>query len=67
MKDFLHHADNRNRELAQLYFQVNPIRTAIAHALIDKKRAGVGSAIENGDRYYQQAKQIFLSKTMGTY
>lgn len=62
MKTFLHHADNRNRELAQLYFQVNPIRSAIAHALIDKKRAGVGSAIDNAEQYYQKAKQIFQTK-----
>lgn len=66
MKKFLHHSSNKNGELAKLYFKVNPIRTAIAHALIDKKRASASDAIANAERYYQQAKQIFKTKTMGT-
>ncbi|OCR00149.1 CRISPR-associated protein [Oscillatoriales cyanobacterium USR001] len=65
MKTFLHRSDNKNRELAQLYFKVNPIRTAIAHALIDKKRASASDAIANAEGYYQQAKQIFKTKKMG--
>lgn len=66
MKDFLHDPNNRNSKLAQLYFQVNPIRKSIAHALLDRENqaAGVNNAIKNAKTYHQEAKKIFRTGTL---
>lgn len=66
MKNLLHHRDNKGRELAQLYFKVNPIRKSIAHALIeDTKKVSYSDAITNAKTYLQKAQRIFKTGTLG--
>ncbi|MBW4669847.1 MAG: TIGR02221 family CRISPR-associated protein [Cyanomargarita calcarea GSE-NOS-MK-12-04C] len=61
MKDILHGRDVRDSKLAQLYFQVNPIRKSIAHALLEEgnQAPDVRNAINNAKYYYQELKTIF--------
>ena len=65
MKEFLHFPENKKRELAKLYFDVNPIRISIAHALINERRESYAQAIKNANKYHQKAKQIFKTGTLG--
>ncbi|MGB3509044.1 MAG: TIGR02221 family CRISPR-associated protein [Microcoleaceae cyanobacterium] len=65
MKEFLHLPENNKRELAKLYFDVNPIRKSIAHALINEQRESYAQAIKNANNYHQKAKQIFKTRTLG--
>lgn len=68
MKDLLHESQNRNSDLARLYFDVNPIRNSIAHALLDIRnsndRGSLSSAINNAINYQQTAKKIFSIGTL---
>lgn len=63
MKDLLH--ESENFELSQIYFEVNPIRKNIAHALIDQKRKNHTSAIDNAEKLYQNTKRVFKTGTLG--
>ena len=68
MKNYLHKSQNRNSDLARLYFDVNPIRNSIAHALLDIRssndRGSLSNAINNAKNYQQIAKQIFKTGTL---
>ncbi|PLZ12852.1 TIGR02221 family CRISPR-associated protein [Fischerella thermalis] len=61
MKNLLHNRDIKNSKLAQLYFEVNPIRKSIAHALLEEGNHvnNVRDAINNAKHYYQEVKTIF--------
>jgi len=63
MKTLLH--ENSQTALAKLYFKVNRIRNAIAHALIDRQRSSYTNAIKNAKSYHKQAEDILKSGTMG--
>lgn len=65
MINLLHTKENKNTELAKLYFKVNPIRNGIAHALIDGRRVSYTDAIDRAKKYHQQAKKIFKKGTLG--
>lgn len=65
MKNLLHERENRDTELAKIYFKVNPIRKSIAHALIDGERQSYSDAIDRAKEYYQTAKRIFRTGTLG--
>ncbi|WP_448572255.1 TIGR02221 family CRISPR-associated protein [Trichothermofontia sp.] len=62
MKEALH-GERQNTDLARLFFKVNPIRTAIAHARIDKQLPSYQSAINQAQAYIQDAEKIFLTGT----
>jgi hypothetical protein len=65
--DIIHSTQEQHRELPRLYFQVNPIRNRIAHASLSEVR-GSGNfqtAINNAFGYYQEAKRIFRTNTLG--
>lgn len=72
MKNFLHRPENRNSDLAQLYFDVNPIRKSIAHALLPIRnshdrgndKGNLSNAIQNATNYQQMAKKIFSTGTL---
>ncbi|BAY38655.1 TM1812 family CRISPR-associated protein [Nostoc sp. NIES-2111] len=68
MKDFLHRPENRNSDLARLYFDVNPIRNSIAHALLETSRrndrGSLSNAIKNAKSYHQIARRIFSTGTL---
>jgi CRISPR-associated Csx2 family protein len=68
MKDYLHEPQNKNSDLARLYFDVNPIRNSIAHALLDirssNERGSLSNAINNAKNYQQTARQIFKTGTL---
>ncbi|MGK7926273.1 MAG: TIGR02221 family CRISPR-associated protein [Spirulina sp.] len=63
MKDWLH--ENNSSSLSQLYFKINPVRKAIAHASFDKKRTSYSTAIQNANQYIQEAQKIFKTETLG--
>lgn len=63
----IHSPQEQHRKLPQLYFQINPIRNRIAHASLSEVR-GSGNfqtAIHNALGYYQEAKRIFRTNTLG--
>ncbi|MDF5733478.1 MAG: TIGR02221 family CRISPR-associated protein [Rhizonema sp. PD38] len=65
MKDFIHKSENRDSKLAELYFKVNPIRNSIAHALLEKNNStSEKKAIEQAKKCYQEAKEIFITRTL---
>ncbi|WYL96882.1 MAG: TIGR02221 family CRISPR-associated protein [Gloeotrichia echinulata IR180] len=68
MKKFLHESENKNSDLAQIYFKVNPIRKSIAHALLDiasgNDKGSLSDAIKNAKNYQQMAKKIFSTGTL---
>ena len=64
IKKLLHTSDNKRTDLFKLYSKVNPIRNAIAHALLDKKFTDYKSAINSTSGYIRQAKAIFKTRTL---
>jgi CRISPR-associated Csx2 family protein len=67
VQDWLHQSENNKRELAQLYFKINPIRNSIAHASLDAsiRIQSFSDAIQNAQGYQKTAKTIFGTKTLG--
>jgi CRISPR-associated Csx2 family protein len=57
MKDLLH--QNKGTDLFKIYSKVNPIRNAIAHALLDKKIPSEKLAISSTKEYIKTTKAIF--------
>jgi hypothetical protein len=68
MKHLLDEPQNRNSDLARLYFKVNPIRNSIAHALLDTSsrndRGSLSNAISHAKSYQQIARKIFSTGTL---
>jgi CRISPR-associated Csx2 family protein len=64
MKDLLHKKFKQTK-LAKLYFQINPIRKSIAHALLnDKNSQNINNSIQKSQEYYKTAKEVFKTQTI---
>jgi CRISPR-associated Csx2 family protein len=64
MKNLLH-KNYQTTKLANLYFEINPIRNSIAHALLnDRNSQSVHNSILKSLEYCRIASQVFKSKTI---
>jgi CRISPR-associated Csx2 family protein len=61
MKDLLFH-EYKDSDLSKLFRELNPIRNAIAHALLDRRVANYQNAISQLKDYLSQSKRIFATK-----
>lgn len=56
---------NGNNELSDIFRDINPIRTLIAHASFDKKRTSYKEAVRKSNYYIQKVQGIFKKGSLG--